>query len=82
MNRRIFVTDDIGPVGFLNELEFAEGKLYATVWQSDLIAVIRTVDGEIAGWIDLTGLNPDPTVLSIHWWSTASLMTRRPGVCW
>ena len=41
VKRRIFVTDDFGPVGFLNELEFADGKLYANVWQTAFIAIIR-----------------------------------------
>jgi glutaminyl-peptide cyclotransferase len=63
VKRRIFVNDDVGPVGFLNELEFAEGKLYANVWQTDFIAIIRPDNCKIAGWIDLTGLNPDPSVL-------------------
>jgi glutamine cyclotransferase len=61
--RRIFVTDDVGPVGFLNELEYVDGKLYANVWQTDFIAIIAPDSGRIVGWIDLTGLNPEPTVL-------------------
>jgi glutamine cyclotransferase len=60
---RIFVTDDVGPVGFLNELEYAGGKLYANVWQTDFIAIIDPRGGRITGWIDLTGLNPDPKKL-------------------
>lgn len=55
--RWIFVTDPVGPVGFLNELEFAEGRLYANVWQTDFIAMIDPADGRVTGWIDLTGLN-------------------------
>ena len=61
--RRIFVTDDVGPVGFLNELEYVDGKLYANVWQTDFIAIIAPDTGRITGWIDLTGLNPDPAAL-------------------
>jgi glutamine cyclotransferase len=60
---RIFVSDNVGPVGFLNELEYAEGKLYANVWQTVFIAVIAPASGKVIGWIDLTGLNPDPSVL-------------------
>jgi glutamine cyclotransferase len=59
----VFVSDDVGPVGFLNELEYADGKLYANVWQSDFIAIIAPGSGKIIGWIDLAGLNPDPTLL-------------------
>lgn len=57
---RIFVSDDAGPVGFLNELEYAAGKLYANVWQTNFIAIIAPETGKVIGWIDLTGLNPDP----------------------
>lgn len=56
----IFVSDDLGPVGFLNELEFVDGKVYANVWQTSFIAVIDAASGKIIGWIDLEGLNPDP----------------------
>ena len=55
--------DDIGPVGFLNELEYVDGKLYANIWQTNFIAIIAPQSGKIIGWIDLTGLNPDPAVL-------------------
>nr|WP_294506793.1 glutaminyl-peptide cyclotransferase [uncultured Rhodopila sp.] len=61
--RRIFVTDAVGPVGFLNELEYDRGKLYANVWQTDFIAIINPETGRITGWINLTGLNPDPQKL-------------------
>jgi glutaminyl-peptide cyclotransferase len=61
--RRIFVTDTVGPVGFLNELEYDRGKLYANVWQTDFIAIIDPRTGKITGWINLTGLNPDPQKL-------------------
>jgi glutaminyl-peptide cyclotransferase len=61
--RRIFVTDDVGPVGFLNELEYDHGKLYANVWQTNFIAIINPSNGKIVGWINLEGLNPDPEKL-------------------
>ena len=56
----IFVSDAIGPVGFLNELLYADGKLYANVWQTDFIAIIAPKTGKISGWIDLAGLNCEP----------------------
>jgi glutamine cyclotransferase len=56
----LIVTDEEGPVGFLNELEYVEGEIYANIWQSDLIARIDATTGKITAWIDLTGLNPDP----------------------
>ncbi|MEP9349849.1 glutaminyl-peptide cyclotransferase [Xanthobacter sp. KR7-225] len=61
--REFFVADAVAPVGFLNELEFAQGKLYANVWQTPYIAVIDPAAGRLSAWIDLTGLNPEPKVL-------------------
>lgn len=61
--RHIFVSDDVGPVGFLNELELVGDTLYANVWQTDFIAMIDPDTGKITGWIDMTGLNPDPKTL-------------------
>ncbi len=61
--RRFSVADAVGPVGFLNELEYADGKLYANVWQTNFIAIIDPVMGKLIGWIDLEGLNPDPKEL-------------------
>ncbi len=63
LERKIFVHDEVGPVGFLNELELADGKLYANVWQTDFIAIIDPATGKVTGWIDLEGLNPDPEKL-------------------
>ena len=56
----IFVSDNIGPVGFLNDLQHADDKLYANVWQTDFIAIITPKTGKIIGWIGLTGLNCEP----------------------
>ena len=40
----------------LNELEFVEGELFANVWHTDRIARISPWNGNVLGWIDLTGL--------------------------
>jgi glutamine cyclotransferase len=61
--REVYVTDDVGPVGFLNELEYVDGTLYANVWQMDFIVAIDPETGNVTGWIDLSGLNPDPEKL-------------------
>jgi glutamine cyclotransferase len=63
IERSIFVSDNVGPVGYLNELEYADGKLYANIWQTNVVAIIAPDTGRITGWIDLAGLNPDPKVL-------------------
>ncbi|MCI5120750.1 MAG: glutaminyl-peptide cyclotransferase [Candidatus Electrothrix sp. AUS4] len=54
--RRILVQDNQGEVCKLNELEYVQGEVYANVWQSDRIAIIRPEDGVVTGWLDLSGL--------------------------
>lgn len=63
IERNIYVADHVGPVGFLNELEYADGLLYANVWQTHFIAEIDPASGRVVGWINLEGLNPDPKTL-------------------
>ena len=46
------------PVKALNELEWIKGELWANVWQSDQIARIDPVTGNVIGWIDLAGILP------------------------
>ncbi|HEX5109270.1 MAG TPA: glutaminyl-peptide cyclotransferase [Vicinamibacterales bacterium] len=55
---RITVRDRGRPVADLNELEFVQGQLYANVWHTDRIAVIRLDTGDVSAWIDLAGLKP------------------------
>jgi glutamine cyclotransferase len=57
---RISVSDNLGPVTYINELEYIDGEVYANIWQTSLIAIISPLTGEVTGWIDLAGLNPDP----------------------
>lgn len=56
--KRILVTDINGKVGYLNELEYINGYVYANIWLTDLIARISPETGKITGWIDLKGINP------------------------
>jgi glutamine cyclotransferase len=53
---QVIVRDGHRPVIGLNELEYIDGKIYANVWQTNLIAMISPESGEVAGWIDLTGI--------------------------
>lgn len=53
---RIEVTAQGEPVMRLNELEMVKGEIWANVWQTDRIARIDAATGQVAGWIDLTGL--------------------------
>lgn len=59
--KRVVVTDDGIEVHDLNELEYINGRIYANVWQTDLIAVISPVKGNVLAWIDLSGLRPAST---------------------
>ena len=51
----IKVSDNGVPVTMINELEYVNGKIYANIWQTNKIAIIE-LDGQVSGWIDLTGL--------------------------
>jgi len=57
--RRIEVQVAGRKIDRLNELEYAQGKIYANVWYEDLIVVIDPESGGLLGWIDLGGLD-DP----------------------
>jgi glutaminyl-peptide cyclotransferase len=54
--RRITVRDHGQPILNLNELEMVRGEIYANIWQTDRIARISPADGQVLGWIDLTGI--------------------------
>ena len=84
----VIVHDDRGPVGFLNELEYVDGQIYANIWQTNLIARVDAKTGKVTAWIDMTGLNPDtdlyayPFVLNgiAHNPATGKLLVT--GKCW
>jgi len=59
----LIVKDIESEVGFLNELEYIKGRVFANIWQTNLIAIISPEDGRVTAWIDLTGINPDPQKL-------------------
>lgn len=56
MDGSIEVSDANILITNINELEYVDGMLYANIWQTDKIAVIDLKNGEVAAWIDLTGL--------------------------
>lgn len=61
--RSLEVQGDAGPVTWLNELEYVQGKVLANVWRTDFIAVIDPSTGWVTAWIDLRGLlGPDDLV--------------------
>lgn len=52
----IAVTREQIPVEFLNELEVAEGAIWANVWQRDEIVRIDPADGRVTGVVDASRL--------------------------
>ena len=61
--RSIMVADQVGPVWNLNELEYIDGEVYANVWKTSLIVRISPETGAVTGWLNMSGINPDPAVL-------------------
>lgn len=54
----IEVFDNNGPVQYLNELEFIDGKIYANIYESDRIVIINPTNGQVTAEIDLSSLYP------------------------
>ena len=58
--RPLVVRDAGTPVGRLNELEWIEGEIWANVWTTNRLARISPATGEVASWVDLESLWPQP----------------------
>lgn len=56
--RTVDVHEGDHPVDHLNELEYINGKIYANIFPSSMIAIIEPDSGEVSGWIDLINLYP------------------------
>ncbi len=54
--RRVGVSDNFGPVGNLNELEFIDGFVWANRYQSDFVYKIDPVSGRVEARVDFSGL--------------------------
>ncbi len=44
------------PITRINELEYIQGEIYANIWQTERIARIDPLTGQVIGWIDLKGI--------------------------
>lgn len=53
------VTDNNGPVGNINELEYIKGSIYANIYESSNIVRIDPVSGKITGKADFSKLNKE-----------------------
>ncbi|MGJ1317269.1 glutaminyl-peptide cyclotransferase [Sphingobacterium spiritivorum] len=56
----IGVYDENGAVEQLNELEYIDGKVYANVYQKDIIVIIDPKTGAVTGQINLVGMYTNP----------------------
>jgi glutamine cyclotransferase len=56
--RRIKVTLLGQPLGKINELEWARGKIFANIWMSSTIARIEPKSGNVDGIMDISSLRP------------------------
>lgn len=54
--KTIDVYTDKGPLNYLNELEYIDGKIYANIWTSTNIAVIDPETGKVLALIDATNI--------------------------
>ncbi|GEO10834.1 glutaminyl-peptide cyclotransferase [Segetibacter aerophilus] len=54
--RIVGVTDNNGPVGNLNELEYVNGAVFSNIYLTDYIVRIDPSNGHITGRLDLSGL--------------------------
>ena len=69
IKRTIDVRSDRGPVEWLNELEWVEGRIWANVYTTPLIAVVDPATGVVEEWIDCSALdkqvaNPERDVMN------------------
>lgn len=53
---QVTVHDGNMSVTNINELEYVNGDVYANIWLQQKIAIINPINGQVKGWIDLTGL--------------------------
>ena len=62
--KTLAVKDGKSAVKNLNELEWIDGQIFANVYMTDKIARISPEDGQITGWLDLSGLRKQLTPLN------------------
>ena len=56
IERSIEVYNNQGPINYLNELEYIDGKIYANVWTTAGVAVVDPKTGKVLEEIDGSGL--------------------------
>jgi glutamine cyclotransferase len=53
---QVTVHDGNTSVTNINELEYVNGDVYANIWLQQKIAIINPQNGQVKGWIDLSGI--------------------------
>jgi glutamine cyclotransferase len=88
-NRILGVTDNNGPVGNINELEYVNGKILANVYQTAYIIRIDPNTGKVLGKADFSNLekevkskNPDVDYLNGIAWDSAKNKIYITGKLW
>ncbi len=56
ITKEIEVYNNKGPINYINELEFIQGKIYANVWTKNIVVVIDPETGIVLQEIDATNL--------------------------
>ena len=56
--KRITAHGAEGKISKLNELEYVNDEIWANIWYEDRIVRLSPENGELLGWIDLSGLYP------------------------
>jgi len=62
---QVCVHDGKNQIVNVNELEYIKGRVWANIYGSELIAVIRPTDGLVLAWIDTTGLRPPGSKVNV-----------------
>lgn len=58
--RYVVVHDQQQEINRLNELEYINGKIYANIWLTKMIAIISPENGNVEAWINIKDLNAGP----------------------
>lgn len=84
--KTIEIYTDQGPLNYLNELEYIDGKIYANIWTSSNIAVIDPQTGKVLAYIDASDVvkqgKGNGEVLNGIAWNKASKKTYLTGKYW
>lgn len=63
---RVGVTNQYGPVSYINELEYIKGYIYANQWTNNVIFKIDPASGKVVGQVDLNDLRAKTGIPEIN----------------